>query len=50
MRQKNGGVYGYIKPPGIGHTLREVMPTNGLLLVAGIEPERVRQSERTIPS
>ena len=26
------------------------MPTNGLLLVAGIEPERVRQSKQTIPS
>ena len=45
-----GGVYGYIKPLGRAHTLRDVMPTNGLLLVAGIEPERVRQSERTIPS
>ena len=29
--------------------LRDVMPINRLLLVAGIEPERVRQSERTIP-
>ena len=42
---KNEGVYDYIKPPGRVHTLRDVMPTNGLLLVAGIEPERVRQSE-----
>ena len=40
----------YSKPPGRAHTLRDVMPTNGLLLVAGIELERVRQSERTIPS
>ena len=50
LDKKNGGVYGYIKPPDRAHTLKDVMPTNRLLLVAGIEPEHVRQSERTIPN
>ena len=50
LRIKNGGVYGYIKPPDRAHTLKDVMPTNRLLLVMEIDPERIRQSEQTIPN